>query len=348
AQSMNPVTADALGRVTFVADANHAWAVGSNRKIYATSDGGLTPWTTVQVAGVPTDFLADVGFAALNNGWAVGESGTIAHYNGFGWTVSTVGGHDLDAIAVVDANHVWVVGNGGTILFWNGSSWAAQDSGSTRPLRGVAFTDINNGWAVGGYGAVLRTTDGGLNWSSVTSGTMAWLNSVAMTDATHGTIVGMGGAIYTIADGALYLTAIPSPTTSVLYDVDFTDANHGWLVGAPTGGNATVLAYTVPTPTSTTISGPTSVSKGKNLKLSGHVSQSAAPGTVTIAKSRLVGKKWRSAGTATVALSGGAYKYSFKPRYKGKWCFVATYSGGAVGYANYAGSTSATKNVKVK
>jgi hypothetical protein len=344
---MNPMSQDPLAAVRFVADANHAWAVGSNGRIFTTSDGGLTPWIA-QASGAGTNFLADVDFASLSNGWAVGESGVISHYNGFGWTAGFQDGHDLHKLDVVDASHVWVVGNGGTILFWNGVAWSSQDSGSTRQLWDVAFADSNNGWAVGEKGTVLRTIDGGANWTSVTSGTTATLWSIALTDATHGTIVGAGGAIYKIADGALYLVSVPSPTTSLLYSVDFTDADHGWAVGMTTGGQGTVLAYTVPTPTTTTIGSKSSVTKGKTLKISGLVSPSAAPGTVKITKTRLVGKKWKSAGTVTVPVVGGGYSYSFKPKSTGKWRFVAQYSGGTVGYTNYAGSNSGIRTVRVK
>jgi hypothetical protein len=47
-------------------------------------------------------------------------------------------------------------------------------------------------------------------------------------------------------------------------------------------------------------------------------------------------------------VSGNKFTYSFKPTKKGKWRFVAKYAGGAVGYTNYAASTSGVKTVKVK
>ena len=34
-------------------------------------------------------------------------------------------------------------------------------------LRAVDFYDAEHGWIVGGYGAILRTTDGGKSWLRV-------------------------------------------------------------------------------------------------------------------------------------------------------------------------------------
>ena len=96
--------------------------------------------------------------------------------------------------------------------------------------------------------------------------------------------------------------------------------------------------------TKTKLTGPSSVKAGKTLKLSGAVSPSGARGAVKITKTHKVGAKWKSAGSAKVALVKGSFKYSFKPRVKGAWRFVATYLGGGA----YASSKSATKKVKVK
>jgi sugar lactone lactonase YvrE len=96
--------------------------------------------------------------------------------------------------------------------------------------------------------------------------------------------------------------------------------------------------------TTTTIKGPSSAKVNKTLTLSGTVSPSGAAGSVKILKTRKVGSKWKSAGSATVALRNGVFKYGFKPKLKGSWRFVAKYSGGG----GYASSASGTKAVKVK
>ncbi len=100
--------------------------------------------------------------------------------------------------------------------------------------------------------------------------------------------------------------------------------------------------------TATKLSGPSSVKVKRALKLTGTVVPSAATGTVTIVKQRLVGKTWKSAGSARVNVSSGSYSYSFKPTKKGKWRFVAKYSGGVIGTTTYTASDSSTRGVRVK
>jgi hypothetical protein len=100
--------------------------------------------------------------------------------------------------------------------------------------------------------------------------------------------------------------------------------------------------------TTTRLAGPSSVKAKKTLKLIGTVSSSSAPGRVTIAITRLVGKKWKKYATGTAVVVGGKFSYSFKPKYKGSWRFVAIYSGGVVGPTTYTSSKSGIKGVKVK
>ena len=110
-------------------------------------------------------------------------------------------------------------------------------------------------------------------------------------------------------------------------------------------------AFTVRVSRSTTtkLSGPSSVKAKKTLALTGTVSPKGAPGTITITKTRLVGKVWKSAGAAVkVKVAAGAFKYSFKPGTKGSWRFVAKYSGGNTSTSAYRSSKSVTKKVTVK
>ena len=102
-------------------------------------------------------------------------------------------------------------------------------------------------------------------------------------------------------------------------------------------------------PTTTKLGGGSSVKVNKILKITGTVT-AGAPGTVLITMTRLIGKKYKSAGTARVGLAAnGAFSYNFKPKYKGTWHLTAAYSGGATSDAFYAISKTATaKTVKVK
>jgi hypothetical protein len=100
--------------------------------------------------------------------------------------------------------------------------------------------------------------------------------------------------------------------------------------------------------TYTSLAGPASVKVRRALKLKGTVAPTAAAGRVKITMKRLVGKKWRSAGSIKVAVKQGKYSYGFKPKYRGRWRIVATYLGGKVGVTTYKSSASRTKNVRVR
>jgi parallel beta-helix repeat protein len=123
----------------------------------------------------------------------------------------------------------------------------------------------------------------------------------------------------------------------------------------PWGAGVDMGAYEYYVPvfrTATSLSGLSSVNVNKTLVLSGIISAAGSPygppGQVVITKTRLVGKKWKGAGSATVGVVGGAYSYSFKPTARGSWRFVASYSGGTIGWTVYQPSKSGVKGVKVK
>ena len=113
------------------------------------------------------------------------------------------------------------------------------------------------------------------------------------------------------------------------------------------GSSGPLPGEKVTRPTSIALSGPSSVKVKKTLKLSGTVSP-GGPGSVKITMTRLVGRKWKSARTGRANVVGGSYVYSFKPKNKGSWRIVASYSGGVDGNTTYLGSKSGYKSVKVK
>jgi hypothetical protein len=111
----------------------------------------------------------------------------------------------------------------------------------------------------------------------------------------------------------------------------------------------TAVVPSVPTsPTATTLSCPSGVKVRKPLRFSGSVSPTEAVTTVTIVKTRKVGRRWKSAGSAKVAVVNGSFVYSFKPTKKGSWRFYARFPGSVVGSSTYAASKSRVRTVKVR
>lgn len=98
----------------------------------------------------------------------------------------------LRAVQFVDRNEGWAVGDEGTI--WHtidaGTTWERQPSGTRASLRGLHFLTPYTGCVVGrmemptggSVGVILQTTDGGLNWTAVSSGELPGLNVVKCFD----------------------------------------------------------------------------------------------------------------------------------------------------------------------
>jgi len=230
---LEPIPVAAAFNAVSFADAGHGWAVG--RKVY-----NVTP----QYGGTSTGF-----FAFTSDG-------------GSSWTSGTVGTKELHAVTAVSSSNVWAVGSSGTIAHWNGagawststvSKWDTRWTG-TYALRGVAFTDATHGWAVGDGGGIVRTSDGGSSWSIVTAPTSTGkrLRAIAVVDPATCIAVGDGGATRRLTTSA---QPVPSGTTQSLYGVAFADANHGWAVGnGPTvvrtsdGGRTWAAAGALPMP----------------------------------------------------------------------------------------------------
>jgi hypothetical protein len=97
--------------------------------------------------------------------------------------------------------------------------------------------------------------------------------------------------------------------------------------------------------TSVKLSGPASARIRKVLKFAGTISPSSAPGRVTVTRYRWIAGSWHVQGRGTVTLSKGAFSYHCTPTARGKWRFVATYSGGKAGDTTYTSSRSAYKYV---
>lgn len=147
--------------------ANDGWAVGYASGCCGAKffhwDG--VSWTekTYLVSQWPNTDIALVG---NNDGWAVGA--TIARQSGDSWVVyGSPVAESLRAISMVTANDGWIVGEAGTILHWDGAAWTPVSSPTTEELWDIEMLQDNHGWAVGDNGVILRWN--GVAWSLVTS-----------------------------------------------------------------------------------------------------------------------------------------------------------------------------------
>jgi photosystem II stability/assembly factor-like uncharacterized protein len=230
----------------------------------ATGDG-IWVWQNPRPQGNP---LNAGWFSDADNGWFVGDNGTIMHTpdGGASWVgeESPTPFH-LTSVCFPDAMHGWAVGNYFSALRWTyfpkaiittsdgGKTWRTQETSITgiqnqmnTTLSCVRFSDAQHGWAVGVYwhdmayhALILATSDGGAHWSQQGPKTVGLeLRSIACVDSLHAWAVGAGvgpnGAdqrILATDDGGITWRVQNTDLVGGAYDVDFLDAQTGWVVG---------------------------------------------------------------------------------------------------------------------
>ncbi|HEY5548462.1 MAG TPA: YCF48-related protein [Coriobacteriia bacterium] len=244
--------ATALNAVSF-ADATHGWAVGlrvdgvylgggSKSSYVAFSGNGGASWSSQSTPA--SQELHGVLARSATDVWAVGDAGTLLHYNGILWSAVTVdrwpSNKSLRAIAFSGLTG-WAVGDGlGVACTINGgATWstiAVPITGAT--LRGVAAIGGASAIAVGD-GGVMRVLSSSTS-SYRSSGTGSNLGGVSFADPTNGWAVGDDATFVRTTNGGSTWTAVPigDPTKPSPYDlrsVAFADASNGIAVGTSQG-----------------------------------------------------------------------------------------------------------------
>ena len=205
-------------------NSSKGWVVGGDhgsypsftphREIYFTNNGGIS-WSAQYSQSGETP-LSSIYFIDDNNGFAVGESGSI---------MRTTNG---------------------------GNNWYEQTTLTVYDLRDVYFINLNTGWIVGHYlglphvPAIFKTTNGGQTWNVQTFGVDEFLSSISFADEFNGWAVGgdnFQSIILHTSDGGENWTYQNSPTNNYLSKVFF-ENNRGWAVG--TNGTVITTGNTVP------------------------------------------------------------------------------------------------------
>lgn len=172
---------------------------------------------------------------AANDVWAVGDAGTIHHYDGSKWTAVASGTtENLLSVWAASATEVIAVGTNGKAFRYDGTQWTAETTGSTKRLSAIWGSGIN-AFAVGEGGTILRRSGG--TWNPLTSGVTTNLTSVWGRAASEVYAVGDAGVIRKF-DGNNW-TAMTSPTTANLASI-WGDATTAVAVGA----NGTIIGLT--------------------------------------------------------------------------------------------------------
>jgi hypothetical protein len=160
--------------------------------------------------------LSDVWGSSSNDVFAVGESGTILHYDGNSWNVMSSGTtDDLYGVWGSSWDDVFAVGESGTILHYDGVSWSEMARDSTGWLAEVWGSSGSDVFAVGDEGTILHYD--GVSWSAMNSGTTDGLSGVWGGGRYDVFAVGDPGTILHY-DGTSW-TAMSSGTAFSLHDV---------------------------------------------------------------------------------------------------------------------------------
>ncbi|MBI5538889.1 MAG: T9SS type A sorting domain-containing protein [Bacteroidia bacterium] len=162
------------------------------------------------------------------------------------WTLQNSGTiQNLYAVQFVDINNGWAVGNAGTILHTTngGTTWSPQVSGVTVNLKSVFFVSTTVGWVVGIDQTILHTINGGTTWTHTTGLAGEAYRSVYFINQNvgwiGGTNVGAGYIIATTDGGQNWIVQTDASTSTFVNDLFFLDANNGWAIG--TSGNSDAL-----------------------------------------------------------------------------------------------------------
>jgi photosystem II stability/assembly factor-like uncharacterized protein len=213
--------------------ATHVYAVGDKSTLDETTDGGTT-WKPRKIAqgreGISADIALavqdpifyDVEFADEQNGWIVGEFGTIKHTSDGGKTWveqqdSLLGGGIVDIFDLPTLFGVHFVNNQeGLAAGLEGHIAHTHDGGNTwafdkideaiaieDPLYAPFLFPDGRGWAVGSGGEVVNKDPGDVPWKRAKLGMrlFTWLRGVDFYDQNNGWIVGGFGTILKTKDG---------------------------------------------------------------------------------------------------------------------------------------------------
>jgi hypothetical protein len=128
--------------------------------------------------------------------FAVGDGGTILHYDGSSWSSMTSGtANNLNGVWGSSASDVFVVGDGGTILHYNGSSWSSMASGTTYDLNAVWGASGSDVFAVGNMRTIIHFD--GTAWSAMSPPCCYNFFGVWGSSGTDVYVTGFGGSVDT-------------------------------------------------------------------------------------------------------------------------------------------------------
>jgi hypothetical protein len=119
-------------------------------------------WSQVTVPD--TGGLVDVAAISATDAWAIGSDGSVLHWDGTAWTISTKFIMGTAAIAAASPTSVWIAGlyvnSKLSLAHFNGSAWSTQTApAGIYTLTGASALPSGGTWFSGSYDASNGTTE---------------------------------------------------------------------------------------------------------------------------------------------------------------------------------------------
>jgi photosystem II stability/assembly factor-like uncharacterized protein len=181
------------------------WVAGSFSTLWTSTDRGQR-WRE-------TSLNDDLMFTAIqfldaNNGYALGEFGTVARTQDGGdtWDMLEPLPNEFYPLAAKFASleRGWVTGLNGAVLYTHdaGASWTRATTPVTAPLYGLVVAG-SQVYATGDHGSLIVSQDGG-PWQrlAVDAKTLSYLRGIAATDDGRLVVAGGGGVVMRVDPGA--------------------------------------------------------------------------------------------------------------------------------------------------
>ncbi|MBF6613144.1 MAG: S-layer homology domain-containing protein [Chloroflexi bacterium] len=177
--------------------------------------------------------LRDVHMVSPTDGWAVGDGGTLLHYNGTAWSPSSsISTTDtLVDVFMLSPTNGYIVGwnnnAGGDVFHYNGITWRLEFN-STVTLNRVDATGPNDVW-VSGLARIYHWN--GAQWTlSYTQSSGENIFAIQMVSTTEGWATGALGLTLHYLNGT-WSAYTPRPVSNTLYDLFFRLPDDGWSIG---------------------------------------------------------------------------------------------------------------------
>jgi hypothetical protein len=124
-----------------------------NGSSWVSFPSGFTGATWRAIAGSSARDVWVVG--SVDNGDGTRKA-VAGRFDGTAWSQVPIGSYTLNSVFSLAANDAWAVGQSGTVLHWDGASWTAMESGTRNDLRRVWATSAGDVWAAGDNGLILH------------------------------------------------------------------------------------------------------------------------------------------------------------------------------------------------